>query len=1311
MSMRVAPAARLVESLESRRLLSAAVSGGEDLSSAGESKLLNDLTLATAEPSSIELAATGTASSLWGRNGELHDPAGRLIDYSYAGYRGGGIALPTRYAATRNARDFGAAGDGVTDDTEAIQSALRAVEADAAAGMQPAALILPAGEYVVKDVLRITQSGVVIKGAGQGETTLRFPRSLTNILGAGSSTSGNSVWGASGGLIWIEGPIRTPEKLAHITFQEQRGDRTISLSSTAGLSVGQRVRLILEDDDDGTLLRHLHDDYMSGGTGLKPEERAFDGFITRIAAINGNSVTLERHLPVDIRPEWQPRIDAFNPELSEIGVEGISMVFPDLRLQPHHSELGYNGIAMSGLADSWIRDVRIHNADSAILIANDCSTITVTDVSLTNFGSGRANGDGYYGHHGMTAEHSSDILYTRFHVQGKWRHAIDVDRAFGTVFSDGGGTDLNMGHHRRAPFSNLFTNLDLGQATVPYLNSGRTDRGPHSAAFSTFWNIRGDRDFGLPTDADMGPSLTFVGVQGAGTIPRGADNWFVERIAPGSLTPQNLHAAQLALRLAKPQVNTAPAVNAGENRTLTLPAAVTFDASVADDELPVGGTLSSTWAKVSGPGVVTFADAGDVDATAGFSAAGTYVLRLSANDGQLWSDDAITVTVYPQAANAPPVANAGPDRVISLPLAASLSGSMSDDGLPSGGLTGSWSRMSGPGMVTFANGSAAATTATFSAAGTYVLRLSVSDGEHTTFDEMTVVANQTLVEPTTRLWLADADTDSVIPGYEDLVGAVTLNLDSLPPRLSIVAATTPTKVGSVRFTYDGAGRTENAVPLALGGDDSGNIRPFTFSLGAHSLQARAFTGRDQTGTGGTPTNVTLNVVRNAPLPGGNLAPQVSAGNNLTVTLPNAGTLNGSVTDDGIPGRALSSTWTKISGPGTVSFANAASPTTAATFSAAGAYLLRLTASDGQLSNSAYVTVTANAPSTATPAMRVWLANADTDEVVPGYENLSGEVTLVLEDLPDRLTIVATPKDSVGSIRFRYDGSTIVENKVPYAIGGDDSGDLDPFAITIGRHELEVRPYSGAKLTGSGGATTAVMLNVVRSAPAPAPEPGPTGPGLNQPPMVSAGPDLSAVLPNTVLLNGATFDDGLPTGALVRAWSKVSGPGEAIFADPTAAVTTAGFSTAGSYVLRLSASDGVLADSDDLTVTVLSAPAANQTIASLSLVNADTDQPVAGYEALTGGVVNVNLTQLPSRLTIRANLSPGKTVGSIKFQYDNTTIIENKAPYVLAGDNSGDYNPFAFTTGSHTLRATPYSGAKASGSAGTSISITLNITRS
>ena len=85
------------------------------------------------------------------------------------------------------------------------------------------------------------------------------------------------------------------------------------------------------------------------------------------------------------------------------------------------------------------------------------------------------------------------------------------------------------------------------------------------------------------------------------------------------------------------------------------------------------------------------------------------------------------------------------------------------------------------------------------------------------------------------------------------------------------------------------------------------------------------------------------------LPPGNAAPLVNAGSNQTITLPSSATLTGTASDDGLPNppAALTLTWTKFSGPGTVTFGNASAAGTTANFSAAGSYVLRLTANDSQ----------------------------------------------------------------------------------------------------------------------------------------------------------------------------------------------------------------------------------------------------------------------------------------------------------------------------------------------------------------------------
>ncbi|MFN0077536.1 MAG: Calx-beta domain-containing protein [Prosthecobacter sp.] len=73
-----------------------------------------------------------------------------------------------------------------------------------------------------------------------------------------------------------------------------------------------------------------------------------------------------------------------------------------------------------------------------------------------------------------------------------------------------------------------------------------------------------------------------------------------------------------------------------------------------------------------------------------------------------------------------------------------VSAQVSDDGFPAA-LATSWSCVSGPGVATIESPAAATTAVTFSAPGTYVLRISATDGQFTVADQITVVVGSGLV--------------------------------------------------------------------------------------------------------------------------------------------------------------------------------------------------------------------------------------------------------------------------------------------------------------------------------------------------------------------------------------------------------------------------------------------------------------------------------------------------------------------------------------------------------------------------------------
>ncbi len=116
------------------------------------------------------------------------------------------------------------------------------------------------------------------------------------------------------------------------------------------------------------------------------------------------------------------------------------------------------------------------------------------------------------------------------------------------------------------------------------------------------------------------------------------------------------------------------------------------------------------------------------------------------------------------------------------------------------------------------------------------------------------------------------------------------------------------------------------------------------------------------------------------------------------------------------------------------------------------------------------------------------------------------------------------------------------------------------------------------------------------------------------------------------------------------------------------------------------------------------------IASFILINADTNEPISSYDPLPNNAT-ISLSSLPTRnLNIRAYVNP-KYVGSVGFGLDGNASYntENNFPYALASDNNGDYLPWTPYIGTHTITATPYEEENKSGTAGSSLSITVNFT--
>jgi hypothetical protein len=471
----------------------------------------------------------------------------------------------------------------------------------------------------------------------------------------------------------------------------------------------------------------------------------------------------------------------------------------------------------------------------------------------------------------------------------------------------------------------------------------------------------------------------------------------------------------------------------------------------------------------------------------------------------------------------------------------------------------------------------------------------------------------------------------------------------------------------------------------------------------------------------------------------------------TVTLPGPASLDGTVTDDGLPaGSTLTRTWSnQTPGTGAVTFANANAEDTTATFSAAGTYTLRLTGSDGSLSNFDDITVTVNSSGGGggTVLDIPVAANADdAEEPSTGAVDLgSSDLELGQDGSPQtvglRFAGVSVPRGAtITSAYVQFQADETNSNAVSLTVDGQASDTAAAFTTAAGN--VSSRPRTAARVAWNppnwptlnargadqrtpslvsvvqeivsrpgwaSGNALGVMVNYVSGTgrrTAEARESGAaiapvlhvefsTGtPPPNTAPTVNAGPDQTITLPAGATLDGTVTDDGQPSGTLTTTWSQTSGPagGTTTFGNASNVDTTASFSTAGTYVLRLTASDGALPATDDITVTVN--PAGGATVVVDTKVAAAADD--AEQNNATGAVdLASSDLELIAEGSVRQTVGlrfagvavpAGKTITNAYVQFNADEAWSGETAMTVRGELSP--NAATFTTATNNISSRP-----------------------
>ena len=315
----------------------------------------------------IPLAAAsilaGQQASRWvyfGPGGKLQyradERGNRIMDFSHAGYRGGGVRLPSPPAIKTLKPVEG-------DNTAHIQAALDA----------GGVVLLAAGTYELAGSLSITKSNTVLRGANGAVVRLTGkPHRFLSIRGAGN---------------WqTEGP-----SAAITDSYVPSGADSFTVDDASAFKPGDAV-LIRRSVTDAwihfmgmdTLVRDgKQQTWIKGGTSINADRI--------IKAIDGRKITLDVPLSDSIDAKYlnPPGATvvkyAFSGRITEVGVESLRLDAPEIDVPI--SEGQYTALQINAVLDAWVRDVEIHDTQNSITIGSSAKRVTLDNVRVLHGGS------------------------------------------------------------------------------------------------------------------------------------------------------------------------------------------------------------------------------------------------------------------------------------------------------------------------------------------------------------------------------------------------------------------------------------------------------------------------------------------------------------------------------------------------------------------------------------------------------------------------------------------------------------------------------------------------------------------------------------------------------------------------------------------------------------------------------------------------------------------------------------------------------------------------------------------------------------
>lgn len=338
----------------------------------------------------------------------------RRVSWDSAGYPGIIPEVPN----TVNVKDYGAVGDGVTDDYHSLAAAI-------AASPTPGAIFLAEGTYKIKSRITLIE-GKVVRGAGADRTRLEF-----------------DLGGAAENCIEII-TYRRGEFTA-VVSGFRKGSTSVVVSDGSRFKQGDTAEI--QQDNDAAVM-------YTDPEWNQPWAQDAVGQFFRVTDVAENTLSIDRPLHIDFQNQLNPRARP-NGLIENVGIE-------DLHIKRLDAGDGHT-ILIKNAAKCWVRRIESELTYRAHVAITSSMNVEVRD---SYFHHSHDYGGGGHGYGVVCGLHTADCLVEN-NIFEHLRHAMMVHiGANGNVFAynysiepfqnTGTWTPCDISVHGHYPFMNLF---------------------------------------------------------------------------------------------------------------------------------------------------------------------------------------------------------------------------------------------------------------------------------------------------------------------------------------------------------------------------------------------------------------------------------------------------------------------------------------------------------------------------------------------------------------------------------------------------------------------------------------------------------------------------------------------------------------------------------------------------------------------------------------------------------------------------------------------------------------------------------------